>query len=426
MNAQTPTIKRERGAALVIVMFALLIMSVIGLSISYTAGQEVFSSKNELLANQAFYAAEAGLQDALNVIRGQRCPIGAASCNPSLASNKVSFTIVSTPSSSNAASDTSAVARLSRWLSYSALGGTAVTLDATNGLYYRIQVLPIAGSPDLQLVSTGLGPLGARRTVRLRIVRNAAAVPPLPATITMLGQNPTGTTGNSNAHTTSGYDHAATASRDPNWGGNKPIFGVLDAPGSNANRDYLLANSVSGDKPGTFEIPPGVPDRVVSLPTAQIPFNNDPAQARAFIRQMSSIANTVINPGDALPSGALGTSARQTVVVVNGNFTPPSGGAGILIVTGDLTLNGNFNYEGLIFVLGTGRVLRNGGGGGTINGGMLLASFTDASTIFDGTPVFDTNGGGNSNVLYNSGAIQNVLNSIPITARSFTVDSTDN
>src|SRR5437764_641342 len=145
--------QKEQGLALVIVMFALIIMSIIGLSIALSAGLEVRSSRNELLADQAFYAAEAGLQDSLNVIRGQRCQIGAASCDPALTSNQVSFNVVSTIATSNAASDTATVPRLSRWLAYNATDNSGVvTLDATNGLYYKVQINTIAGSSDLELV----------------------------------------------------------------------------------------------------------------------------------------------------------------------------------------------------------------------------------------------------------------------------------
>src|SRR5439155_21933570 len=126
MKSTEARARKEQGLALVIAMFALVIMSVIGLSIALTAGLEVRSSRNELLANQAFYAAEAGLQDALNVVRGQRCPIGAASCDPTLASNQVSFSVVSTIATSNAANDTATVPRLSRWLTYSATDNSGV------------------------------------------------------------------------------------------------------------------------------------------------------------------------------------------------------------------------------------------------------------------------------------------------------------
>jgi hypothetical protein len=95
---------------------------------------------------------------------------------------------------------------------------------------------------------------------------------------------------------------------------------------------------------------------------------------------------------------------------VDGDFTLGPGsptGQGTLIVTGDLTLNGNFQWNGVIMVLGTGRVFRSGGGHGDIYGAMFVANFarTGASTDVFGAPTFNTDGGGSSNIQYSSDAV---------------------
>jgi hypothetical protein len=78
-----------------------------------------------------------------------------------------------------------------------------------------------------------------------------------------------------------------------------------------------------------------------------------------------------------------------------------------LIVTGKLTLNGNFNFNGVIMVLGTGEVYRSGGGHGNIYGAIFVAKFASAGADTDqfGAPVFDTSGGGTSNIQYSSDAV---------------------
>lgn len=416
--------ERERGAALVIVLFSLVIMSIIGLSLAYTAGNEVGGSHNELLATQAYYAAEAGAQDALNVMRGHRCPLGATNCSAALASNKINFAIASAPATSNSSGDTVTYARLSKWLNYTATDETGVVVldsfaDGTPRLSYRVWLNPVAGSSDLELVSTGFAPLGAQRTVRLRLSSPGALVPDLPATITFLGQKPTGTAGNSNAHTLTGKDQSHAKSE-------KPILGAVGA----ANVTYLLNNSFGSDKPGTFDTTLGSIAADISTAnsamnvTGQIPFNNDPAQARAFIAAMTAVADTVVPSGGTLPSGALGSTSSPKVVVVNGDLSlNAASGAGILIVTGTLTMSGNCSYDGLIFLLGTGRLVRNGGGNGVINGGILLAAYSPTSTAFDGSPSFDTNGGGNSDILYKSSAVNSAVSGLPAVAvKSFSTD----
>jgi hypothetical protein len=110
--------------------------------------------------------------------------------------------------------------------------------------------------------------------------------------------------------------------------------------------------------------------------------------------------------------GGLGASTPDGVLTfVDGDLvlSAPHGGAtvsgqGTLIVTGTLTLDGNFNFNGVIMVLGAGRVLRSGGGTGNIYGAMFIAKFnrTGADTDLFQAPTFDVSGGGNSNIQYNS------------------------
>jgi hypothetical protein len=78
-----------------------------------------------------------------------------------------------------------------------------------------------------------------------------------------------------------------------------------------------------------------------------------------------------------------------------------------LIVTGNLTLSGSFNWNGVIMVLGEGNVLRNGGGQGNIYGAMFVAKFAKtglSSDVFQ-APTFNTNGGGSANIQYSCSAI---------------------
>ena len=95
---------------------------------------------------------------------------------------------------------------------------------------------------------------------------------------------------------------------------------------------------------------------------------------------------------------------------MDGDLTLSAGnpsGQGTLIVTGNLTLDGNFQWNGVIMVLGTGNVLRNGGGHGDIFGAMYVAKFAKTglnSDVFQ-APTFNTNGGGTSNIQYSSNAV---------------------
>ena len=80
-------------------------------------------------------------------------------------------------------------------------------------------------------------------------------------------------------------------------------------------------------------------------------------------------------------------------------------------MTGKLTLNGNFSFNGLIIVTGQAGVDRSGGGNGTIQGNIVISPY-EGSRIQDGinpsssanflSPQYNLSGGGNSTVVYNS------------------------
>jgi len=108
--------------------------------------------------------------------------------------------------------------------------------------------------------------------------------------------------------------------------------------------------------------------------------------------------------------------------VVNGDLSMgPSTGAGILLVTGNLTLSGNPSYNGIILVIGKGTFTKNGGGNGTLNGALIVANLNDASgnpiplgsNHAPGIPTMNWNGGGNFTGQYDSCWINYMSQALP-------------
>jgi hypothetical protein len=148
---------------------------------------------------------------------------------------------------------------------------------------------------------------------------------------------------------------------------------------------------------------------------------------------VKTLYNTALNSYDATNStGRVFTGTNPTswgdnasgtgITFCDGDCTlGPIQGGGILVVTGQLTLKGNFDWHGLIIVTGKDGILREGGGNGTIEGNIVLAPY-DHSSMSDGVdpasnagflaPKWDTNGAGNSNILYNSDNQNSGLGSI--------------
>jgi hypothetical protein len=103
-----------------------------------------------------------------------------------------------------------------------------------------------------------------------------------------------------------------------------------------------------------------------------------------------------------------GTSANPQITFVNGDFNfGNSSGAGVLVVTGTLNMDGAANFNGLILVIGQGAIVVGGGGGGRINGTLFLANtnaqtppYAQLGTL--GSPSYSWGGGGNNGIQYNS------------------------
>src|SRR6267143_1861250 len=135
---------RERGAALLtslLVSTALLIAGGALIQITSMSARNAFDSTAE---TQAYYGAEAGLQAALNALRGNATHT--ASALPT-GMTKINFRNAAIASSSNdcpngTGGDPSTLARLSRWLPYSArqTAGTRVIVGSNPTVQYDVVV----------------------------------------------------------------------------------------------------------------------------------------------------------------------------------------------------------------------------------------------------------------------------------------------
>ena len=127
--------KSERGAALILVLFASLLILACALMLMLTTTISTTNAISATDETQAYYAAEAGLQDALNVLRGNVAP------HPN-DGTKMNFKNAINVGTSN--NPSSGVAQLSRWLvyDYPSVSPNRVTLSPnyslTDGIAYAI------------------------------------------------------------------------------------------------------------------------------------------------------------------------------------------------------------------------------------------------------------------------------------------------
>jgi hypothetical protein len=387
--------KQQRGAALVTVLMISTLLVATGGALVLVTNLSARTTYDATAEMQAYYAAEAGLQDTLNVLRGN------VAANASMPPNsKISFRDAITLDKSNKPGDSSTTPRLSGWLNYNYTYGSERRVGLTenyspiNGLAYSTEVSdpdsrPAPSQPDrLLLRVTGYGPKGARKQLELVVNRVHFDYQPK-AMLMMRGDetcNPLNfTIGASNAKEYSGHDRSSTEIL--------PTFGAT----CDGNRDIEATSdgkeTVVAPKAATFTNP----DLPVWLRSAD--------DARAFLADQRALAISK-NRYFASFSGNSGSTASPAFTFVDGDCDL-DGGAGLLIVTGTLRMHGNPNFTGLILVLGSGTITRDGGGNGEIYGAISVASFNSTGGFL--APTFTTNGGGTSKLQYDSLAVANAL-----------------
>jgi hypothetical protein len=402
--------KQERGAALITVLLISTLLLATGGALVLVTGLSTRTAIDETAEMQAYYSAETGLQDTMNVLRGNVNPLGAMPNN-----TQISFRNAITRATANiagdngptcAVSDPASHCRLSGWLNYNytSTGNTPdrVALTANysplNGLAYNVDIsdpdqTPIAnGEPARLLVRVnGYGPKGAEKHLELIVSRTNFDYAP-PAMLLMRSAEDCSaihfTIGDSHPKYYSGHDRSGTSIL--------PSFGAVC--------DSDTTTEINSDDKNTVSDPKAQTVSTSDLP----PWLRSADEARAFLTEEKENA---MNQGRYFTSfdGYSGSAADPQFTFVDGDCVL-DGGGGLLIVTGDLTLNGNPSFEGLILVLGNGKVIRTGGGNGDIYGALSIAKFnTNGSGGFQ-TPYFDTSGGGNSLMQYDSDAIRRALN----------------
>jgi hypothetical protein len=150
---------------------------------------------------------------------------------------------------------------------------------------------------------------------------------------------------------------------------------------------------------------------------------SSPADLDNMVNSIASRANVTyptgggtcsVNGSGGSPCTPTGNAAGSVnpwnpqITFVNGDFDMGNAsGAGILVVTGTLSFNGNANYNGLILVIGQGNMQESGGGNGGFNGSVFIAKTRSSTSPYAelsslATPTIGWNGGGNSFIQYNS------------------------
>jgi Tfp pilus assembly protein PilX len=283
---------------------------------------------------------------------------------------------------------------------------TAVTLSAT--------ITP----PDpqrLRVKVVGYGPRNAVKKIQMLVGRSSFDFN-APSTISLRSHDDNATpmtvsVGNSSVYNYNGNDNANGASL--------PAFSVTGIQDVDLiNTTFNQGSQIQGYPAAAKQVPVSSLDKFLQTTDGY-------DGARATLDRMRQVAKSLKTPGCTGATAAcdryfttgeaisnIGLNMTNGLMTfVDGDYTlPPAGGAGLLVVTGTLTMNGNADYKGLILVLGGGTVVRSGGGGDTSLCAMAVAKFGSTGGFL--APSFNVSGGGNSTVRYDSEWVRKALKSM--------------
>jgi hypothetical protein len=437
---------RERGAALISAVLISMLLLAAGGALLLTTGMAAGNAVDATAEAQAYYAAEAGVQATLNVLRGNHAkdpnltlPANTYICNNFRVANLLATSNLSTDAANNPDGDTTTndgFARLSGWLPYSgtALNSRVMIEDNTgtqNDLAFDIRITDPADPNRTQLnagtsyrpvrlliQSTGYGPKGAVKRMEVLIDNSgfgfvAHAAIAIRSDDDNLDGMPVFSVGSSQPHSYSGEDQAVPAqpavpafavtnTADYDMGDG---FGPLGLQGKGEAAIADDSANISGAAQIAKLDPTTLEDYLRTPQGARNLLNRLEATARIRGRYFNtdSAAGPTTTPD-------FGSEADPQFTFVNGNadLGGSTVGAGLLVVTGKLTMSGSSTFKGIVLALGAGNVERNGTPGAA--GAILLAKFarTGTSTKFE-APSLDTDGGGNSSIRYDSGWVNRAL-----------------
>lgn len=411
----------ERGAALVMSLLVAMLLLAAGGVLIATTGMTVSNAADATAEAQAFYAADAGLQAALTVIRRNR----PSSSPTGLKSNFHNFACGSAAACVNDGND------LSQWL-----GTMPRALPGSQPLSYTLTVTdPSRPATDnlaanyyprfLIIRSVGRGPQGAVKQMEMMVddysfdfTARAAVALHSHDTDT---QPMTFTVGNSNPHEWNGNDAALLAPSVPTFAvTNSKDFDFGDLPAGLGNGTKGIAEAaIMKDSTNILS----TTSQLAKLSQNDLDWwLKDAASARLFLTMMRQRAKDLGRHFTAAPKGNMGTDANPVFTFVEGDADMSGNsdsGAGLLIVTGKYTQAGSANFHGLILALGDGNVDRNGTP--DIAGALVVAAFAHSwsttTNSFTGTggftaPTLNCSGGGNSFVGYNSEWVRKAMEAL--------------
>jgi hypothetical protein len=284
---------------------------------------------------------------------------------------------------------------------------TYATVAPNSGGETQISVVIKAPEPERLVVrSTGFGPRGSRKEMELLIRSNILGNLVGSAAVTLNGPSSNASsnflfeTGDSNGRQYSGVD--ACVGKETVL----PAFGVTsDTIKTYARTSIVIKNNTLTpikDEGGIENISAETPDWYATT------YNLD--QNIRTLREIAKSEGTYFASGQT-PTSLGNYSTQKGVTFIDGNADLSQQGGGILVVTGKLNISGGFNFKGIVIVTGAEGLKQSGGGSARIEGNLFILPYNpnDLAAGYNIPPKFEKSGGGSSEIIYNSCAVLNAL-----------------
>jgi hypothetical protein len=275
------------------------------------------------------------------------------------------------------------------------------------------------------ITGVGAGRDGAIRIAEAIIEPSSVFPGGIPALITMFGASPTFANVDDALKVYTGDD--CNGAGIPSY--SAPVAGLITTPAEAVVEGVLATNTIysAAGNLGQWTVvdvtdatDPGI------MGTSLGVIDPDWIDCERFLQmadEVSGVADVVCNPG---PPCILPASTPDRVIFVNDDFTLTSAdsGAGLLWVTGRLTMEGAASWNGIIVVAGKGEFLRTPAGTGVVSGATVIADLAgpdntygtsdDCSAGFEPASFDESSGGTGLTAYCNS----DVLAATPITKYS--------
>ncbi len=305
--------------------------------------------------------------------------------------------------------------------------------DPTKPIYYdgtSLTITPTGAQEVLEITSLAVLPNGSQKILQYLAAPVPITLPPFLAALTLDGNNVQFTAPNTTNFWVRGNDQYSVGSCNPGPG-------VVDAVGYTNNLDSSYSNITSAIHTG----PPANQDRqgnytnaVASTPDVNYetlsPNLQSVAGLNALVQAITQSADVVVNGNatqSSMPSAMSPTNPMT--IVINGDLTFNgwhNTGYGLLLVTGTFTYDPDATWNGIVLVIGKGKIYSHQGGSGQLNGAVFLASTVDSSgnplppSSPPGIPNFDfTSSSGSNGVYYSSCWVQASMPTLPYKILSF-------